>query len=151
MSDNRSSAADAVTGNTTGSTGSYARLTNQAADWLSVGKTRLELLVVELEEEKLRLMLVAGKGLLAAFALFMASVLAVLTLAAAFPAARLLIFSLATLFFFAVTLYLCLSIRRQMKQPSALCRASLDCLSDDIAELRALAATQSTQASPKRP
>lgn len=116
--------------------GLFAALRNTAATLLAVGKTRAELLVVELEEEKLRLMSLWSKAIGAAFLLAVGALMAVFCLALAFWEQRVLLFGLFAFLFIGAGLWLVASLKTQASRPSKLFKASLSELEADIAELR---------------
>ena len=105
-----------MTGNTTGETGReglFAGLRNLFATLLSIGRTRAELLVLEIEEEKLRLISMWSKAIGAAFLFAIGLIMAVFSIALAFWEQR-----------------------AQARKPSRLFRSSLSELDEDIAQLR---------------
>lgn len=65
------------TGEEAGREGLFAALKNSLATLISIGKTRAELLVTELEEEKYRLMSLWSKAIGAAFMLAVGVILAI--------------------------------------------------------------------------
>ena len=109
---------------------------NMIATLIAIGKTRAELLVTELEEEKLRLMALWSKAIGAAFMLALGVVMAVFCIALAFWEQRVLVFGLFAALFIGASLLLIGSIKKQAQQPSKLFRASLTELEADMAELR---------------
>ena len=72
------------TGGEGGREGLFAALKNSLATLIAIGKTRVELLVTEFEEEKLRLMSLWSKAVGAAFMLAVGVILAIFCLATAF-------------------------------------------------------------------
>jgi len=116
--------------------GLFSALKNTIATVIAIGKTRAELLVTELEEEKLRLMSMWSKAIGAAFLLAVGSIMAVLCLAMAFWEQRVLVFGIFSVLFIGGGLFLVGSLKRQAKQPSKMFRASLAELEEDMAELR---------------
>ena len=114
----------------------FSALKNSTATLVAIGKTRLELLVTEIEEEKLRLMSLWSKAIGAAFMLAIGVVLLVFWLALAFWEQRVLVFGLASLLFIGGGLWLVASLKAQARRPSKLFHASLAELEQDIAELR---------------
>ncbi len=116
--------------------GLFAALKNTIATLIAIGKTRAELLVTELEEEKLRLMSLWSKAIGAAFMLSLGVVMAVFCLALAFWEHRVFVFGLFAALFIGGGLWLVGSLQRQARQPSKLFRASLTELEADMAELR---------------
>lgn len=123
-------------GGEAGRAGLFAALKNMIATLIAIGKTRAELLVTELEEEKLRLMALWSKAIGAAFMLALGVIMAVFCIALAFWEQRVLVFGLFAALFIGGGLLLVGSIKKQAKQPSKLFRASLAELEADMAELR---------------
>lgn len=123
-------------GGEVGREGLYTALKNSIATLISIGKTRAELLVTEIEEEKFRLKILGSKAIGAAFFLGMAVVMAVFCLAMVFWEQRVLVFGLFAVFFALAGILLVSSLNRQAKQPSKLFRASLTELEADMAQLR---------------
>lgn len=123
-------------GGEAGREGLYSALKNSIATLISIGKTRAELLVTEIEEEKYRLKILGSKAIGAAFFLGMAIVMAVFCLATLFWEQRVLVFGLFAAFFALAGILLVSSLNRQAKQPSKLFRASLIELEADMAQLR---------------
>ena len=116
--------------------GLFSALKNMIATFIAIGKTRAELLVTELEEEKLRLMSLWSKAVGAAFLLAVGSIMAILCLALAFWEQRVLVFGIFSVLFIGGGLFLIGSLKQQVKQPSKLFRASLAELETDMAVLR---------------
>ena len=116
--------------------GLFAAVKNTAATLIAIGKTRAELLVTELEEEKLRLMSLWSKAIGAAFLLALGVIMAVFCLALAFWEQRVLLFGLFAVLFLGGGLLLIGSLKKQSQQPSKMFRASLSELEADMAELR---------------
>lgn len=123
-------------GGDAGRQGLYTALKNSIATLISIGKTRAELLVTEIEEEKLRLKVLGSKAIAAAFFLGMAVVMAVFCLATLFWEQRVLVFGLFAVLFGLLGVVMVSSLNRQAKQPSKLFRASLTELEADMAQLR---------------
>jgi len=119
-----------------GREGLFAALKNTLATLLAIGKTRAELLVTELEEEKYRLISLWAKAIGAAFLLAVGMILAVFCLALAFWEQRVLLFGLFASLFIGGGLVLIFALQRQAAQPSKLFRASLAELESDMAQLR---------------
>ncbi len=119
-----------------GREGLFAALKNSAATLLSIGRTRAELLVLEIEEEKYRLIALWSKAIGAAFLLTLAVIMAVFSLALAFWEQRVLVFGAFALLFFLGAAALILALRRQVRAPSQLFRSSLAELDTDLAQLR---------------
>jgi uncharacterized membrane protein YqjE len=123
-------------GGEAGRAGLFAALKNSIATLIAIGKTRAELLITELEEEKLRLMSLWSKVIGAAFMLAVGVVLAIFCLALAFWEQRVFIFGVFAVFFIGGALFLIASLRKQAAQPSKMFRASLSELEADMALLR---------------
>ena len=124
------------TGGEAGRKGLYAALKNSIATLISIGKTRAELLVTEIEEEKYRLvgLLVRALGVVVLFSL--AVLLAVFAVASAFWEQRVWVFAIFALLFACVAVWLLQSVQRQASQPSKLFHASLAELETDMTQLR---------------
>lgn len=119
-----------------GREGLFAALKNTVATLIAIGKTRAELLITELEEEKFRLMSMWSKAIGAAFLLAVGVIMAVFCLALAFWEQRVAVFGLFALLFIGSGLFLVGSLKRQAAQPSKMFKASLSELEADMAELR---------------
>jgi uncharacterized membrane protein YqjE len=128
------------TGSEAGRSGLFAALKNLVATLLAIGKTRAELLVTEIEEEKFRLMSLWSKAIGAAFMLTLGVIMLVFCLALAFWEYRVFVFGAFAAIFILVGLMLVFSLRQQSRQPSALFRTSLSELEADLVELRRSAA-----------
>lgn len=126
----------AGSGGEPGREGLFVALKNLVATLLAIGKTRAELLVNELEEEKFRLMSLWAKAIGAAWLFALGIVMAVCCVALAFWEQRVLVFGLAAVLFVCTGFVLFLSLRRQMAQPSKIFRGSLAELEADMAQLR---------------
>ncbi len=126
----------AGTGGEAGREGLFVSLKNLIATLLAIGKTRAELLVNELEEEKFRLMSLWAKAIGAAWLFALGTVMVVCCLAVAFWEQRVLVFGLASALFLGVGFMVFASLRRQMAQPSKIFRGSLAELEADMAQLR---------------
>lgn len=126
----------AVPGGSESREGLFSALKNLLATLLAIGKTRAELLVTEVEEEKLRLMSMWAKAIGAAFMLSVGLILVVCSLAVAFWEHRLIVFGVAAGLFLLTGIVLVASLRREAAQPSKLFRASLAELEADMAMLR---------------
>lgn len=116
--------------------GLFASLKGLLATLLGIGRTRVDLLVVEIEEEKQRLMALWAKAIAAAFLLSLGVVMGVLSLAMAFWEHRILLLGGGACLFVAIALWLVISLRAQAGRPSGLFRSSLAELDADIAQLR---------------
>lgn len=109
---------------------------NTISTLVEIVKTRAELLVTEVEEEKLRLLALASKAIGAAFLLTLGVIMAVLCIALAFWEYRVVVFGLFAALFTVSGLLLIGSLKRQAAQPSKMFRASLAELEEDMAQLR---------------
>jgi uncharacterized membrane protein YqjE len=114
----------------------FVSLKNLIVTLLAIGKTRAELLVTEVEEEKLRLMSLWAKAIGAAFLLAVGLIMLVAFVALVFWEQRILVFGLAAGLFLVTGLFLVSALRRQVVQPSRLFRASLAELEADLAQLQ---------------
>lgn len=119
-----------------GREGLFAALKNSAATLIAIGKTRVELLVTELEEEKIRLMSLWSKAIGAAFMLAVGVVLAIFCLALAFWEHRVMVLGIFAVLFIGGAFYLIGSLKQQAAQPSKMFRSSLAELEADMAQLR---------------
>ncbi len=119
-----------------GEEGLFAALKNTFATLLGIGRTRAELLVLEIEEEKYRLISMWSKAIAAAFMLAIGLIMAAFALALAFWEYRVLVFGLIAAGFMIGALTLVFILRQQMTRPSKLFRSSLSELDADIAALR---------------
>ena len=114
----------------------FSALKNLLGTLLAIGKTRAELLVTEVEEEKLRLMSLWAKAFSVAWLLALGIVMAICCIALLFWEQRVLVFGVAAGLFVSVGLLVFASLRRQLAQPSNMFRASLAELETDMAQLR---------------
>lgn len=119
-----------------GREGLFAALKNILATLISISKTRAELLVTELEEEKLRLMSLWAKAIGAAFLLALGIVMAVCCVALAFWEQRVVVFGIFAVLFIVGGAILVGSLKRQAHQPSKMFKSSLYELEADMAQLR---------------
>ena len=119
-----------------GREGLYAALKNLLGTLLAISRTRAELLVTEIEEEKLRLMSLWAKAFGAAWLFALGIITAISCIALLFWEQRVLVFGLAAALFIVGGLVVFASLRRQLAQPSKLFRASLAELETDMAQLR---------------
>ncbi len=119
-----------------GREGLFASLKNLVATLLAIGKTRAELLVTELEEEKFRLMSLWAKAIGAAFLLALGVVMFVCCIALAFWEQRVVVFGIFAVLFVGSGFLLVRSLQRQASQPSKMFKASLSELEADMAQLR---------------
>jgi uncharacterized membrane protein YqjE len=123
-------------GDEAGREGLYSALKNLLGTLLAISRTRAELLVTEIEEEKLRLMSLWAKAFGAAWLFALGIITAICCIALQFWEERVLVFGLAATLFIVVGLIVFASLRRQLAQPSKLFRASLSELEADMAQLR---------------
>lgn len=119
-----------------GREGLFAALKNILATLIAIGKTRAELLVTELEEEKLRLMSLWAKAIGAAFLLALGVVMAVCCVALAFWEQRVVVFGIFAVLFMGGGAILVGSLKRQASQPSKMFKSSLSELEADMVQLR---------------
>ena len=119
-----------------GREGLFASLKNLVATLIAIGKTRAELLVTELEEEKFRLMSLWAKAIGAAFLLALGVVMFVCCIALAFWEQRVAVFGVFAFLFVGGGLLLVSSLKRQASLPSKMFKASLSELEADMAQLR---------------
>ena len=119
-----------------GREGLYSALKNIVATLIASGKTRAELFVTELEEEKIRFVALCSKAIGAAFLLAIGAILAVCCLALVFWEQRVIVFGVFALLFIGAGLFLVASIRQQISQRGRMFRASLSEFEEDLAQLR---------------
>lgn len=124
------------TGGESSRTGFFSALKNLLATLLAIGKTRAELLVTEIEEEKFRLMSLWSKAIAAAFLLAIGLIMLAFCLALAFWEYRVLVFGFFAVIFLGAGLFCVVALRRQSAEPSRLFRTSLAELETDMAALR---------------
>jgi len=124
------------TGGEEGSEGLFSSLKNLLATLLAIGKTRAELLITELEEEKFRLMSLWARAIGAAFLLALGVVMLVCSIALAFWEQRVIVFGIFAVVFVGGGFLLLRSLQRQASQPSKMFKASLAELETDMAQLR---------------
>lgn len=123
-------------GEETSREGLFSSLKSFVATLLVMGKTRVELLVAELEEEKFRLMSLWSRAIGAAFLLALGVIMLVFCLALAFWEQRVVVFGVFAVLFISGALLLISSLKAQARQPSKLFHTSLAELENDLAELR---------------
>ena len=116
--------------------GLFSSMKGMIATLVAIAKTRAELLVTELEEEKFRLMTLWSKAIGAAFLLAVGLIMAVICFALAFWEQRVLIFGICAALFIAGALFLISSLKRQASQPSKMFHSSLAELEADLVQLR---------------
>lgn len=123
-------------GGEAGREGLFSALKNLLGTLLAIGKTRAELLVTEVEEEKLRLMSLWAKAFSVAWLFALGIVMAICCIALLFWEQRVLVFGIAAGVFVFVGFLVFASLRRQLAQPSKMFRASLAELESDVTQLR---------------
>lgn len=123
-------------GGDAGREGLFAALKHSVATLVAIVRTRGELLVTELEEEKYRLLGLWSRAVGAALMLGIGVVLAVFCVAFAFWEQRVFVFGLFAALFVGIGLWLVAALKRSAAQPSRLFHASLAELDEDIAQLR---------------
>ena len=119
-----------------GREGLFSALKNIVATLIASGKTRAELFVTELEEEKIRFVSLWSKAIAAAFLLAIGSILAVCCLALVFWEQRVIVFGLFALLFIGCGLFLVASVRQQANQRGRMFRATLSEFEEDLVQLR---------------
>ena len=124
------------TGGEGGREGLFSALKNLLATLLAIGKTRAELLVTEIEEEKFRLMSLWAKAIGASFLFALGLIMLVFCIALAFWEQRVLVFGLFSAAFIVGGFVLVSTLRRQAAQPTKLFRSSLAELESDMTQLR---------------
>lgn len=123
--------------------GFFAALKRLLATLLASGRARLELLSVELEEEKIRVLDLLVSALAAVFFIALAIVLGIAFLAVAYWEQRVLVFGGACVVTLLIGVLLLLRIRGLTAKPSRLFRSSLAELDKDLDALRAQSAEHS--------
>lgn len=116
--------------------GLFASLKGSLATLLAIGRTRLELLAIEVAEEKQRLLSLLLFALGALFFLGLGLVMLVIFFAALFWESKIVVFAIFTLLFLgggALLGSLCL---RQARRGSALFAGSIAELSEDLEQLK---------------
>ncbi|MGE5385323.1 MAG: phage holin family protein [Betaproteobacteria bacterium] len=116
--------------------GLFALLKGLVATLVANGRLRLELLVTEIEEEKLRVVDLLVSAIATLFLLGLGVVLLVACLAAAFWEQRVLVLGISAAVTLIAGLLLAVRLGRRAGQPSALFRASLREFDKDLAALR---------------
>jgi uncharacterized membrane protein YqjE len=117
--------------------GLFSALKNIAAILLASGKTRLELLGNEIEEEKLRAIHLVIAALGMAFCFGVGLLLAVALCAALFWESRLLVLGASTGFFLVLGGIFYTRFKRSVQRPEHVFAASLAELQEDLRQLRA--------------
>ncbi len=126
----------AASGGGPGREGFYSSLKNLLGTLLAIGKTRAELLVSEVEEEKLRLMSLWAKAFSVAWLFAIGIIMAICCIALLYWEQRVLVFGAAAALFLLIGFAVFASLRRQLAQPSKMFHASLAELETDMAQLR---------------
>lgn len=109
---------------------------NTAATLVAIVKTRGELLVNELEEEKFRFLSLLMRGIGAVLLLMLGIVMVVACVAMVFWEQRIFVFGAFAVLFIVAAWMLLAAIKRESAKPSPLFRDSLAELDVDLAELR---------------
>ena len=126
-----------------GGGGLFSGLKGLVVNLLATGKTRLELLGNELEEEKLRAVDLAVMALGMVFCLGMFLLLAVVFLAVLYWDNRLVVLGAVVGFFFLLGVYFLSQLKRLMRRPQPMFAASIAELQEDIRQLKAAAGHES--------
>ena len=123
--------------------GLFAALTSIAATLLASGKTRLELLGNEIEEEKLRAvhLILLAQGMVFCFGV--GTLLAVALLTALYWDNRLLVLSFSSGFFMIIGGFFYTLFKRSTVRPRKVFAASLAELQEDLRQLKAAAGHES--------
>ena len=122
-----------------GGEGLFVALKTLFTTLLGIGKTRLELLSVELQEEKFRLLGLFVYSLAALFFLGLGIVLAVAWVAVAFWEQRVVVFAAFTVLFLVVAAILASLASKAANRGSPIFRSSLAELQADLIELQTAA------------
>lgn len=119
--------------------GLFAALRNISSVLLASGKTRLELLGNEIEEEKLRLveLFLMVQGM--AFCLGVGTLIAIFFLTALFWESRLLVLGAAAVFFLVLGSVFYTRFKRAMRRSDHVFAASIAELQEDLRQLKAAA------------
>ena len=117
--------------------GLFAALKNIAATLLASGKTRLELLGNEIEEEKLRAIQLLLMAQAMVFCFGVGAVLAVALLTALFWDSRFLLLGASVAFFLILGGIFYMAFKRATHRPERVFSASIAELQEDIRELKA--------------
>ncbi len=125
-----------VQGGTTA--GLFSALKNIAATLLATGKTRLELIANELQEEKLRAIQLVLMAMGMVFCFGLALILGVALLVALFWEQRLLLLGILAGLFFALAGFFLYRFRQAAQRPDKIFAASLAELQEDLRQLRAM-------------
>lgn len=116
--------------------GLFAALKNTAATLVAIVRTRGELLVNELEEEKYRVLSLLARSIGAVLLLLLGIVMVVACVAMAFWEQRVFVFGVFAALFLVGGWLLIAGVKRDAARPSRLFHDSLAELDNDLAELR---------------
>ena len=119
-----------------GGEGLFAALNTLLTTLVGIGKTRLELLSVELQEEKFRLLSLIVYSLAALFCLGLGVVLAVAWVAVAFWEQRVVVFAIFTVLFMVAAAILATLASKAAHRGTPIFRSSLAELQADLIELQ---------------
>lgn len=114
----------------------FAALKNIAATLIDTVRSRTELLVTEVEEEKYRLIALGAKAFGAAALLVVGVILAVASLAMAFWEQRVAIFGVFSALFLVAALLIIRGLKREAEERPPLFHATLSELRKDVRHLR---------------
>ncbi|HJW04446.1 MAG TPA: phage holin family protein [Azospira sp.] len=131
------------------SSGFFASLKHLLATLVSTGKTRLELLATELEEEKIRLTRQLVFTVAALIFLGIGMVLLVALITAAFWESRIAIFAIFSLIFIGAGLALAFSAQRLGRRHDGLFASSINELKADLDALRQAQAAAQDRDTPR--
>lgn len=119
-----------------GGEGLFAALRGLLATLVAMGRTRLELLGTEVQEEKIRLLGALASGVGALFLFGLGLVLAIACLATAFWEQRVAVFGITASVVLALAYYFLTRAKALVSRRSHLFAASLSELEADVARLR---------------
>lgn len=125
--------------------GMLSAVTHIAATLLTTGKTRLELLGNEIEEEKLRAVRLLLLAQSMVFCFGVGALLAIALLTALFWDSRIAVLSLTCLGFAALGIVAFLQFRRATQRPEAVFAASIAELKEDLRQLKEAARESANQ------
>ena len=117
--------------------GLFAALKNSAATLLASGKTRLELLSNELEEEKIRAARMLVMGLGAAFCLSLGVLVLILFLTVLFWESRVFVLGTSGVVLLVFGVYCVAGFQRARQRPERMFAASIAELEEDLRQLKA--------------
>lgn len=117
--------------------GLFAALKNSAATLLASGKTRLELLSNELEEEKIRAARMLVMGLGAAFCLSLGVLVLILFLTVLFWESRVFVLGASGVVLLVFGAYCVAGFQRARQRPERMFAASIAELEEDLRHLKA--------------